>query len=92
MRLAGKLSLLSALTVAASAGALAFAAPASAAPVGQCPPTNQGDPVYLIDDRYMEVFYECSWGVPTLFVCPTGLVFNPVINVCDYPSNVPDRP
>lgn len=32
-------------------------------------------------------FYQCSNGVPIYQPCPAGLIFNPDINVCDYPQN-----
>eukprot|EP00088_Acartia_fossae_P062910 TRINITY_DN76313_c0_g1_i1.p1 TRINITY_DN76313_c0_g1~~TRINITY_DN76313_c0_g1_i1.p1 ORF type:complete len:132 (+),score=55.49 TRINITY_DN76313_c0_g1_i1:34-429(+) len=33
-------------------------------------------------------FYYCSWWVPYLYTCPDGLLFNPDLDVCDWPENV----
>lgn len=33
-------------------------------------------------------FYQCSNGVPVLQPCAPGTVFNPKINVCDFPQNI----
>ncbi|KZC09154.1 Peritrophin-1, partial [Dufourea novaeangliae] len=33
-------------------------------------------------------FYVCVFGKPIKFSCPRGLVYNDVLNVCDYPYNV----
>lgn len=48
---------------------------------------------YIANPTDCNSFYQCSWGVPYLHQCPlmnqeTGerLVFNPTIDVCDWPS------
>merc|ERR1711915_892405 len=33
-------------------------------------------------------FFKCSWGTPYLYQCPDGLLFNPDLDVCDWPGNV----
>ena len=33
-------------------------------------------------------FCECANGYPFELCCPPGSVFNPALNVCDYPANV----
>merc|ERR1711915_1095793 len=33
-------------------------------------------------------FFKCSWGTPYLYQCPNGLLFNPDLDVCDWPGNV----
>jgi len=33
-------------------------------------------------------FYKCSNGYRTLHNCPSNLLFNPAISVCDWPENV----
>ncbi|XP_053987300.1 uncharacterized protein LOC128880836 [Hylaeus volcanicus] len=33
-------------------------------------------------------FYVCVFGRPVKFSCPRGLVYNDLLNVCDYPYNV----
>jgi len=43
--------------------------------------------MYHPDPESCESFYQCSNGVPYFQPCPTGLVFNPNINVCDWPHN-----
>jgi cytolysin (calcineurin-like family phosphatase) len=47
---------------------------------------NQG--MYHPNVRDAGSFYQCSNGVPYLHNCPSGLVFNPKLNVCDWPENV----
>ena len=46
-----------------------------------------GGDIYLANPGDCGSFYQCSNGVPVLQPCPAGLVFNPNLNVCDYPSN-----
>lgn len=43
--------------------------------------------VYIPDPTSCNRFYQCSNGTPYLFDCPSGLVFNPNMNVCDYPTS-----
>ena len=57
-------------------------------PVGECPPGNSGETILLPDASDCSVFYKCSNGVPVRQQCPSGLLFNPQLQVCDYPSNV----
>ena len=33
-------------------------------------------------------FYQVANGVPVLQPCPAGLVFNPLLNVCDWPRDI----
>lgn len=62
------------------------------------PPTTEPnwtpDPLCPVPnpDRYIfpysgncRYFWECWYGVKTLFVCPEDLWFNPTLLVCDYP-------
>ena len=46
------------------------------------------DGTYLPNPRDKGSFYMCHDGVPVLHQCPDSLVFNPEINVCDWPRNV----
>jgi hypothetical protein len=32
-------------------------------------------------------FIECVWGIPYLFVCPDGLIWNQEITTCDWPQS-----
>ncbi|CAH1111373.1 unnamed protein product [Psylliodes chrysocephalus] len=51
-----------------------------------CPAVDGPDSVYgALPD--CTKFCQCSNGVPILHTCPSGLHFNPVLNVCDWPSN-----
>jgi hypothetical protein len=51
----------------------------------------QGEPnhTYYPHPTRRDAFCECSNGTPYHHDCPAGLVFNPEINVCDWPQNVP---
>jgi len=61
-------------------------------------PTNPEEPPFDIvcneNERYIAhpfdctKFFHCSNGISHLQECPSGLYFNPELNVCDYPRNV----
>ena len=54
-----------------------------------CPPSE--GTLLLKDAEDCTRYYKCVNGVfRGHFRCPIGLVFNPVIEVCDIPSNYPD--
>ncbi|XP_022901762.1 peritrophin-1-like [Onthophagus taurus] len=53
-----------------------------------CPETNGPLAAYLPHETDCSQFYECDWGNKILMSCPSGLYFNPKLNVCDYPVNV----
>jgi len=55
--------------------------------VGECP-INEGLPTFLPDSEDCQVYYECSNGVPIKFTCKDNLVWNTVLNTCDFPKNV----
>ncbi|XP_025832634.1 chitin-binding domain protein cbd-1 [Agrilus planipennis] len=60
---------------------------------GVCPAVDPlGHSVYLPHKSDCSKFYECSNGVPVEQSCPNGLLFNPKLNVCDYPENVHSCP
>ena len=40
------------------------------------------------EGKCSEVFCQCSNGNGTLVQCPSGLFFNPITLVCDYPENI----
>ncbi|XP_055522436.1 peritrophin-1-like [Wyeomyia smithii] len=55
----------------------------------ECPPIH--DPLYSVYLRHesdCSKFYQCSNGVPMELQCPSGLLFNDQLNVCDWPSHV----
>ncbi|KAF9407105.1 hypothetical protein HW555_012760 [Spodoptera exigua] len=52
----------------------------------QCP--NQYG-YYAIKDGDCSKYIMCQEGAATIMECPMGLVFNPQISSCDWPSNVP---
>nr|CAH7765322.1 unnamed protein product [Callosobruchus chinensis] len=53
-----------------------------------CPPVDGPRSQYFPHETNCSLFYQCSNGVPYLQECPSGLYFNPKIDVCDYPRNV----
>ncbi|XP_049808242.1 probable chitinase 10 [Schistocerca nitens] len=56
-------------------------------PVGSCSTfSGSGSITFLRDDRNCSVFYECVSTEPTMVVCPSGLHFNAVLKVCDWPA------
>ncbi|GJQ81033.1 hypothetical protein Trydic_g21842, partial [Trypoxylus dichotomus] len=55
-------------------------------PVGECPPVNGAYVDFLTDSRDCTIFYKCDWGTPIQMNCPSGLHFNPTLNVCDWPA------
>ncbi|XP_049862488.1 probable chitinase 10 [Schistocerca gregaria] len=56
-------------------------------PVGSCSTfSGSGAVTFLRDDRNCSVFYECVSTEPTMMVCPSGLHFNAVLKVCDWPA------
>lgn len=44
---------------------------------------------YFADPKNCKVFYRCNQNQATQFECKDSLVFNPRINTCDWPNNVP---
>lgn len=52
-------------------------------PVVKCNPGR----MFMADPQSCNHFYQCAHGVPYRFACPARLVFNPRINVCDWPFN-----
>ncbi|XP_049807765.1 mucin-19-like isoform X1 [Schistocerca nitens] len=58
-----------------------------ASPVGDCPPVDALDHTdHLPDSTNCSLFYKCDHAAPVLFICPDGLHFNPVLEVCDWPD------
>jgi Chitin binding Peritrophin-A domain len=47
---------------------------------------------YLPNPSDCGSFYQCNDGVPMFQPCPAGLVFNPNIKLCDWPSSYPCTP
>ncbi|KAK2576108.1 hypothetical protein KPH14_007442 [Odynerus spinipes] len=54
----------------------------------ECPPDNSGSAVQLPHETNCSLFYKCDEGKKVVQSCPAGLVFNPVLQVCDFPENV----
>ncbi|KHN74319.1 Chondroitin proteoglycan 2 [Toxocara canis] len=54
---------------------------------GGCRGRSHGD--FVADERDCATYYRCIWGRLERKHCPGGTVFNPTLNVCDYPSEVP---
>ncbi|XP_048516336.1 serine-rich adhesin for platelets-like [Athalia rosae] len=54
----------------------------------ECPAENEGDAVHIAHESDCGLFYQCDWGHKVLKECPSGLHFNPVLQVCDWPENV----
>ncbi|KAF7265036.1 hypothetical protein GWI33_013228, partial [Rhynchophorus ferrugineus] len=50
-----------------------------------CPAVDGGQPVYFPAVNCSK-FWECSDGMPYLFTCPTGLIFDENLEVCDLPA------
>ncbi|CAG0925245.1 unnamed protein product, partial [Notodromas monacha] len=74
---------------------LLFVAMASAKPSernsisAQCPSTNDPNSwaVHLADPEDCGKYYICDWGQAISMPCPSGLHFNPTLQVCDWPAN-----
>ena len=50
-----------------------------------CPPVIPGGILHLPDPRNCSNFYKCDdQGRSYLFNCPPGLIYNPLIQVCDW--------
>ncbi|XP_066143532.1 salivary glue protein Sgs-3-like [Euwallacea fornicatus] len=54
---------------------------------GNCPLTDGPDSVYFPHQDPTK-FWQCSNGVPHQHSCPSGLHFNSILNVCDWPNDV----
>ncbi len=53
-----------------------------------CPPSEEGESVYVPHPYECNKYFECVGGNGVLMKCPDGLVFDPVFHVCDWPWNV----
>jgi hypothetical protein len=51
-----------------------------------CNGAKHGD--YVPIKNECNSFYRCVWDILERMKCPSGTVFNPKINVCDYPNRV----
>ncbi|MFG3430379.1 carbohydrate-binding module family 14 protein [Streptomyces californicus] len=89
LKRAGVLTAAVALCWPASAVAAQPSAPAAstaAADVQLCPAKDPLErPVYSPVGSSAAKFVECNKGVPVVLDCPKGLLFNPRLNVCDWP-------
>ncbi|KAL0270897.1 UNVERIFIED_CONTAM: hypothetical protein PYX00_008170 [Menopon gallinae] len=75
------------LAIAALADAKSVGIQKPNAPFGECPEVNGERPTYLLDTNDRNIFYECNAGTAYRMRCPAGLVFNPRLNVCAFPSS-----
>ncbi|XP_031837430.1 uncharacterized protein LOC116429097 [Nomia melanderi] len=50
----------------------------------RCPPVNGALVTLLPNPANCKTFYSCNNGIPTLLGCPSGLYFNPKLQVCDW--------
>ena len=51
-----------------------------------CSGHKHGD--YIPNQSDCNSFYRCVWDTLELMKCPAGTVFNPKLDVCDYPNQV----
>ncbi|XP_065562656.1 peritrophin-1-like [Artemia franciscana] len=54
----------------------------------ECPEVDGDYPVYFPYPGDCERFIQCTNGWENYFNCPSGLVFDTNLNVCNYPENV----
>lgn len=52
----------------------------------RCPEQDTDNPVYFPHEFSCPHFYQCSHGRPFRLQCRTGLHFNPIFSVCDWPE------
>ncbi|CAB3360586.1 Hypothetical predicted protein [Cloeon dipterum] len=52
-----------------------------------CPAQNVGFAVHKPNPGDCGSYCKCNWGTPIWFKCPSGLHFNPELEVCDWPRN-----
>ncbi|KAK2707149.1 peritrophin-1-like [Artemia franciscana] len=52
----------------------------------KCPEEDGPYAVHIPHDSNCTMFYKCFKGTPVLQLCPSGLWFNAVLEVCDYPE------
>lgn len=55
--------------------------------VAGCEAENADVAMLLPNQKDCTQFYECVWGVPKPMKCPSGLHFNPTLEVCDWPKH-----
>ncbi|MCE2196885.1 hypothetical protein GQ599_10170, partial [Streptococcus thermophilus] len=53
-----------------------------------CPADDPTPPVYLADPNDCAYYCECSGGLAWSFECDPGLLFDDVLDVCDWADNV----
>ncbi|KAK2707860.1 hypothetical protein QYM36_015515 [Artemia franciscana] len=52
----------------------------------KCPEEDGPYAVHIPHDSNCTMFYKCFKGTPVLQLCPSGLWFNAILEVCDYPE------
>ena len=71
--------------------------PSGCSPNSKCPLNDDGYAVHLPDNNNCHRFFKCTRGMACSKECPhygngNQLVFNPKVQVCDWPFNVPNLP
>ncbi|XP_066595654.1 chondroitin proteoglycan 2-like [Prorops nasuta] len=61
---------------------------ATAETISECPRVNGEFVTLLPNPQDCSTYYACETGVPILMTCSPGLLFNPKLLVCDWPSEV----
>lgn len=56
-------------------------------PILKCPRSNGMNNIFVPDNEECATYYMCNWGTPMQMKCPSGLHFNPTLNICDWPAN-----
>ena len=53
-----------------------------------CKPSEDGLPVFIPHPYKCNKYFECQGTVGVAMICPDTLVFDPILNICNWPWNV----